>query len=68
MTQMNDRILVTLGWWGYLTCAVIYTIAGIRAGDWLGLSGSIFFLLATIVFLIHHYRQGHSASEGETKE
>lgn len=53
---MTDRALIGLGWWGYFICAVIYVFSGIRAGDWVGLSGSAFFLLATLCFMVHFYR------------
>lgn len=53
---MRSRGFITMGWWGYFICAAIYVVAGIRAGDWLGLSGSLFFLGATVCFIIPHYR------------
>lgn len=55
---MNNSNLLSIGWWGYFACALIYVIAGLRAGDWLGLLGSMFFLAATVAFLIHYYRSG----------
>ncbi len=59
---MPSRAFITAGWWGYFICAAIYVVAGIRAGDWLGLTGSVFFLLATVSFMIPHYRnrKGHN--------
>ena len=65
---MSTRGYITLGWWGYFTCAVIYVISGLRAGDWLGLTGSLFFLLATISFLIPHYRQAIRRSDEESDQ
>lgn len=56
---MSPRLLTQLGWWGYFTCAVIYVIAGLRAGDWLGLAGSFFFLIATIAFILVDRRRDH---------
>ena len=35
--------------------AAIYIVASVRAGDWLNLSGSLFFFLATVCFIIPHY-------------
>lgn len=55
---MRREFLLSLGWWDYFACAAVYVIAGLRAGDWLGLVGSLFFLLATIAFIIEHYRGG----------
>ncbi len=59
--MMAGRGYITAGWWGYFLCAAIYVIAGLRAGDWLGLVGSVFFLLATVSFMIHHARFGGNA-------
>ena len=53
---MSSRRLISLGWWGYFACAAVYVIAGLRAGDWFGLLGSLFFLGATIAFILEHYR------------
>ncbi|MEM6620281.1 MAG: hypothetical protein AAF631_13415 [Pseudomonadota bacterium] len=55
---MSRAFLLAVGWWGYFACAVIYVIAGLRAGDLLGLAGSVCFLVATVAFLIDHYRRG----------
>lgn len=60
---MSDRNLMTFAWWGYFSCAVIYTIAGLRAGDWLSLTGSFLFLAATAAFLVLHYRNPKRAPE-----
>ena len=54
---MWSRGFITMGWWGYFICAAIYVVVGIRAGDWLGLSGSFFFLIATVCFITPHYRK-----------
>ena len=63
---MTNKTLTTLSWWGYLLCATIYVISGVRAGDWLGLSGSLLFLAATVGFLIIHTR--NNKSEDTEKE
>ena len=65
---MTTRGWVTLGWWGYFSCAVVYVISGLRAGDWLGLTGSLFFLAATVAFLIPHYLHPWKDAEEETEE
>jgi hypothetical protein len=54
---MTDRVFLSLGWWGYFACASVYVFAGLRSGDILNLLGSSFFLVATVAFLIPHYRR-----------
>ena len=53
---MSDKFLIGFGWWGYFICSGIYVFSGIRAGDWIGLIGSFFFMIATICFMVHFYR------------
>ncbi len=65
---MSDRGFVSIGWWGYFGCALIYVISGLRSGDWLGLAGSLFFLGATVAFLIPHYRKSSDTTEGEPEQ
>ncbi len=65
---MSDRNFVSLGWWGYFACATVYVIAGIRSGDLLGLAGSLFFLVATVAFLIPHYRRIPNAADRENQQ
>ncbi len=70
---MSSRAWVSIGWWGYFTCALIYVVAGVRAGDWLGTVGSLFFLGATVAFLIPHYRKTYyrkssGRAEGESEQ
>jgi hypothetical protein len=60
---MSERVYLTAGWWGYFLCAAIYVIAGLRAGDWLGLVGSVFFLVATVCFMVPHYRKRRERSD-----
>jgi hypothetical protein len=60
---MEGRGYITAGWWGYFFCAAIYVISGLRAGDWLGLAGSVFFLIATVCFMIPHHRFGAKLRE-----
>lgn len=56
MHPRTARHFLTAGWLGYLACAAIYVVAGVRSGDVLSLIGSVFFLLATLAFLIPHIR------------
>lgn len=58
MHPRTARHFLTAGWLGYLACAGIYVIAGVLAGDLLSLTGSIFFLAATIAFLVPHLKDG----------
>lgn len=52
---MKREFLLQAGWWGYFACAAVYVVAGLRAGDWFGLLGSVFFLIATVCFIVEHY-------------
>jgi hypothetical protein len=66
---MHRSNLISLGWWGYFASATLYSIASARAGDWLGLLGSLFFFGATIAFILDHYRNRKNAgSDGETSK
>jgi len=60
---MNARFLVTLGWWGYLTCAAIYIYGGLKAGDYVSVLGSAFFFAATVCFMIPHYKMNRNDDE-----
>ena len=60
---MRDRGFISAGWWGYFACAAIYVVSGLRAGDWLGLAGSVLFLIATLCFMVPHYRRGPERSD-----
>lgn len=40
------------GWVLFIISAVFFVAAAVRAGDWLGLMGSLFFLVACFVFLV----------------
>ena len=48
------------GWFLFIVSALFYGIASIRAGDFLGFLGSLFFLVACFVFLIPFAFQGRS--------
>ena len=49
---METSRLILMGWWGYLICALIYSYGAWTAGDMVGLAGSLFFLGATVCFMI----------------
>jgi len=40
------------GWGLFIISAVFFMAAAVRAGDWLGFMGSLFFLVACFVFLV----------------
>jgi hypothetical protein len=61
---MSDFRFASLGWWGYLCCAAIYVFAGLRSGDVLGTTGSAFFLVATLCFMVPHYRNRPKKNSG----
>lgn len=45
------------GWILFLLCAVAFTAAGLRDGDLLITLGSVFFLIACVVFLVPYFRR-----------
>ena len=49
---MTERRLGITGWLLFVVSACLFTAASLRAGDWLALGGSLFFLIACIVFLV----------------
>ena len=49
---MSERRLALTGWLLFVASACLFIAASVRAGDWLALGGSLFFLVACIVFLI----------------
>ena len=48
------------GWVLFITSALFYGAAGIRTGDLLGILGSLFFLVACLVFLVPFIFPGRS--------
>ena len=56
MEHKNDQIkelrYQLIGWTLFLICAVLFTLAGISAGDALTIAASVIFLLACLVFMI----------------
>ena len=46
-----------VGWVLFTLCALVYTIANVRDGDWLNLVGSLLFLLACLFFILKPRRE-----------
>jgi len=57
MRRHPDETFVTIGWWGYFLSASVFVFGALKTGDLIGLTASTFFLIATIFFLIPHYRK-----------
>jgi len=55
---MRDQTYVLIGWWLFVTCAVLFFASAARSGDGLAMAGSAVFLGANIAFMIPIYRQG----------
>lgn len=54
----SPTLLPQIGWILFICCAVLYGVANLRAGDWFSLAGSILFLAACVLFLVHEGRRG----------
>ncbi len=54
---MSDRRYVLTGWWLFVVCAILFIISTARAGDLIGVAGSVAFLMANISFMIPLYRK-----------
>lgn len=65
---MSDHAWTSLAWWGYVACAAIYVVGGLRADDPLSILGSLFFLVATLMFLVLHIRAAKTAPNEETSK
>ena len=63
MRNSTKRRVETFGWILFIVSAAFFTWASWRAGDLLALAGSIFFLLACLVFLIPLH--GHRVPDRE---
>jgi len=46
---------MTLGLWSYLTCAVLFVVMGITAGDFFSIASSVAFFAGALFFLLSHY-------------
>ena len=52
MEQRSERRINLAGWVLFVVSALFFIAASVRAGDTLGLLGSLFFLIACFVFLL----------------
>jgi hypothetical protein len=52
----GKRKLELWGWWLFIGSAVFFVLSTAASGDTLGLFGSLFFLVACIVFLAAHFK------------
>ncbi len=50
------RRLHSFGWILFIVSAVLFAIAGARAGDWLVVGGSVVFGVACVLFLVPERR------------
>jgi hypothetical protein len=50
-----------VGWWLFVISALFFTATSLRAGDMLGLLGSLFFLVACFIFLIPYALRARAA-------
>lgn len=49
--QDSDRAFQIIGWFIFIASALCFTVSTWRSGDVVGLSGSLLFLAACLVFL-----------------
>lgn len=56
-----------VGWVLFTLCALVYTIANVRDGDWLSLVGSLLFLLACLFFIFKPRRERSSDGTQDTE-
>jgi hypothetical protein len=52
MDQRREHRINLAGWWLFVVSALFFIAASLRAGDLLGVLGSLFFLVACFVFLL----------------
>jgi len=52
LDQRKEHRINLAGWWLFVISALFFIGASLRAGDMLGLFGSLFFLVACFVFLL----------------
>ena len=64
MNEERARRFNLWGWWLFIVSAVFFIAASLRAGDWVGLLGGVFFLVACIVFLVP-FRRPRLPDSGE---
>ena len=61
MGPHKERRINLAGWWLFVISALFFIAASLRAGDMLGLLGSLFFLIACFVFLLPYALRAHAA-------
>jgi len=54
---MSDTKINFIGWLLFIASAIGYIISSLRSGDMVALIGSVFFLVACLVFLIPFARR-----------
>lgn len=58
-----DRRCHVVGWVLFIFSALLFTAASLRAGDMVGLTGSLLFLVACFVFLAPFWRSHRGRRE-----
>ncbi len=61
MDQRREHRINLAGWWLFVVSALFFIAASVRAGDLLGLLGSLFFLVACFVFLLPYALRARAA-------
>ncbi len=61
MEQRSEQRINLAGWVLFVVSALFFIAASVRAGDMLGLAGSLFFLVACFVFLIPYALRARAA-------
>ena len=61
MDQRKEHRINLAGWVLFVISALFFTATSLRAGDMLGLVGSLFFLVACFVFLIPYALRAREA-------
>ncbi len=61
MDPRKEHRINLAGWWLFVISALFFIAASVRAGDMLGLLGSLFFLVACFVFLLPYALRARAA-------
>ncbi len=61
MDPRKENRINLVGWWLFVVSALFFTATSLRAGDMLGVLGSLFFLVACFVFLIPYALRARAA-------
>jgi hypothetical protein len=61
MDPRKEQRINLIGWWLFVISALFFIAASVRAGDMLGLLGSLFFLVACFIFLIPYALRARAA-------